>query len=349
MKKSVTIWLWAGIIMVLIQVMIGGITRLTNSGLSITEWNVIKGTIPPLNDTDWNIAFDKYKTFANKQFSSIHADMNMSEFKKIYFWEYFHRLWARLISFVFIFPFLFFLWKKHLSSKVIKWLLIAVMLAAVEAVFGWVMVSSGLNEDNRTWVSAYKLMVHLITATALFGVLIYTYLVFRDEHIPLVRTTNPKNKKMLMWILVVVIIQFSLGALMAGMRAGLIHPYMSILIHFDSFKTLLSGAINADALMNYEASSSIKAVVQLFHRVTAWVILGLISYYYYNSQKAHLASRYLFMMVIAQVILGIITVSQCVGSIPLVWGILHQVFALLLFGVLIWNQFLHSAVKKVNI
>lgn len=106
--RPVRIWLLIGLVMVFIQVVVGGITRLTDSGLSITEWAVIQGTMPPLNEAQWLDAFDKYKVAAKKQFESLHADMSLSEFKVIFFWEYIHRLWARLMGFVFIIPFLYF-------------------------------------------------------------------------------------------------------------------------------------------------------------------------------------------------------------------------------------------------
>ena len=109
-KKWVSAWLAIGLILVFVQVVIGGITRLTDSGLSITEWELVKGVIPPLNEDAWNIAFEKYQTHAKKQFETIHQSMTMSEFKTIYFWEWFHRLWARSMGLIFFFPFVFFVY-----------------------------------------------------------------------------------------------------------------------------------------------------------------------------------------------------------------------------------------------
>jgi len=103
-------WLMIGLVMVFFQVFIGGVTRLTDSGLSITEWAVIQGTLPPMDTEAWEVAFEKYKVSAKRQYESLHGDMTMSEFKVIFFWEYFHRLWARLMGFVFIIPFFFFLY-----------------------------------------------------------------------------------------------------------------------------------------------------------------------------------------------------------------------------------------------
>ena len=179
-SQPVRIWLFIGVAMVFMQVVIGGITRLTDSGLSITEWAVIQGTIPPLNEVEWVGAFDKYKIAAKKQYETIHAGMTLSEFKVIFFWEYFHRLWARTLGFVFLFPFLFFLLKKQIPNWLLKRLGITVGLAAVVATFGWIMVASGLNTDNRTWVSAYKLVGHLSLATILFAYLTWTWFLARQ-------------------------------------------------------------------------------------------------------------------------------------------------------------------------
>jgi len=174
--KSVQLWLFTGLILVFFQVFIGGVTRLTDSGLSITEWAVIQGTLPPMNEVEWELAFDKYKVAAKRQYEALHGDMTLSEFKFIYFWEYFHRLWARMMGFIFLFPFLYFLYKKMLPKWLIKRLAVVILLAMLAAVFGWIMVASGLHNDNRTWVSAYKLMIHLAIATILFAYLFWTYL-----------------------------------------------------------------------------------------------------------------------------------------------------------------------------
>jgi cytochrome c oxidase assembly protein subunit 15 len=118
--RPVRVWLFIGVFMVFMQVVIGGITRLTDSGLSITEWAVIQGTMPPTNVVEWEQAFTEYQVMAKKQFETLHADMTLSEFKVIYFWEYFHRLWARTMGFVFIFPFIFFLWKRGSYQRLLK-------------------------------------------------------------------------------------------------------------------------------------------------------------------------------------------------------------------------------------
>ena len=156
----VKVWLLVGIIMIFFQVVIGGVTRLTGSGLSITKWEIILGTFPPVNAQQWMEAFDLYK--ATPQYQQINEGMNLKEFKFIYFWEYFHRLWARLMGFVFLIPFLLFYFRGFFDKWLTKRLVIVFLLAALVASFGWIMVASGL--IHRPWVNAYKLTMHLSLA-----------------------------------------------------------------------------------------------------------------------------------------------------------------------------------------
>lgn len=336
-KKSVRIWLFIGLILIFVQIIIGGITRLTDSGLSITEWEVIKGTIPPLNEDAWQIAFDKYKEHAKKQHESLHGDMTLSSFKKIYFWEWFHRLWAKSMGFIFLFPFLFFVFKKMMPTWLAKRLGIVILLAATVAVFGWIMVASGLNEDNRTWVSAYKLLTHLILASILFGYLFWTWLKASYPQ-PLVYQVD-KLRKFSQIIVAVVLVQISLGALMAGMRAGLIHPYFPMFIKFDNLLAAfnMDGANISEKLINYETGTYMKGFVQIAHRSVAYVlsILILIFYFkcrpYFHHKKIRVTNNLLISMLIIQFILGVLTIINCFGKIPLVYGVLHQAGALILF------------------
>ena len=348
-SRIVQIWLLAGLILVFFQVFIGGVTRLTDSGLSITEWAVIQGTLPPLNEADWLIAFDKYKIAAKKQYESLHADMTLSEFKFIFFWEYFHRLWARMMGFIFLFPFLYFLYKKMLPKWLIKRLGIVILLAMLAAVFGWIMVASGLNDDNRTWVSAYKLMTHLAIATVLFGYLFWTYLLASQK-----RNQNSDQIVALgriSWGLTgFVFIQILFGALMAGMRAGMVHPYFPILIEWERFSNILSG-IDAGSISNYESSATIKAWVQILHRFTAYALVIFCFWFANKVWKSEISKELrkgvwmLVSLLGIQFLLGILTIINCIGSIPLTYAVLHQSVALLLFASILYINFLMQRKK----
>lgn len=357
--KAVSNWLLIGVVLVFFQVVIGGVTRLTDSGLSITEWAVIQGTLPPLNEVEWNEAFDKYKVHASKQYLSLHADMSISEFKVIFFWEYFHRLWARMMGFAFLFPFLFFLFKKRLSGRLIRRLSVVILLAMCAATFGWIMVASGLNDDSRTWVSAYKLIIHLGIATTLIAYLYKTYLISLDDQkelrfrflIPFFTKINLKGDKLSSFkfgriILVVLFIQILLGGLMAGMRAGLIHPHFPLFVNFDRFVLALE-AINQSIeteIVNYEPSSSIKAIVQIFHRSMAYILLIISAIYGIYLQRRNLLNKYskTFLIVLAiQFLLGVLTIINCFGSVPVFYGAAHQAVALvLLLSLLRFDHFL---------
>jgi heme a synthase len=159
-KKKVVLWLLSGCFLIFIMVVVGGITRLTGSGLSITEWNVVMGAVPPMNETEWQQAFDRYKQIP--QYAKINYDFDLSDFKQIYFWEYLHRLIGRMIGLVFLLPFIYFLWKKKLSREWILKSLFLFALGGLQGFLGWFMVKSGLTE--RTSVSHYRLAIHLIAA-----------------------------------------------------------------------------------------------------------------------------------------------------------------------------------------
>lgn len=357
--RIVRLWLMAGIVLIFVQVNIGGITRLTDSGLSITEWEVIEGTLPPLNEGAWMEAFDKYKLHAEKQYEEIHggADMTMSEFKVIYFWEWFHRFWARSIGFIFLFPFIFFVYKKWLPTWLIKRLGIVVAFAALAAVFGIIMVYSGFNDDTRTWVSAYKLLGHLSIACLTFGYLFWTWLKVKypgDKFMIYNRPDSPliSIKPLLKTITVVLLIQIGFGALMAGMRAGLVHPYLTVFNHGDQFWAMLmsneDGSL-ADTIVDYEKSQSIKAWVQLFHRLTAYLLSGLILWYMYkiklklrfphSYQHVSKGATWMCVMLLVQVLLGIMTIVNSIGKIPLIYGVLHQAGALLLLAFVLFSTY----------
>jgi cytochrome c oxidase assembly protein subunit 15 len=335
--RIVGYWLLLGVFLVFMQVVIGGVTRLTNSGLSMTEWKPLS-VLPPLNEADWQSEFEAYRTIAAKQFNSLHAEMTLSEFKYIYFWEYFHRLWARMMGFAFLFPFLYFLWKGWLPPRLLKRLGVVIGIAAVAAVAGWYMVASGLNNDKRTWVSAYRLMLHLGIATALFGYLLWTaYMVLKpsatDNGFPALRRFG--------WALTgLLLVQIVLGGLMAGTRAGLLHPYWPVFDHWGAFVPHLldQNQMNAGSLIDYEPNSLLKAWVQILHRTAAVLLVAVALWFSAFSGRFAVSGsfrvgRAIFQMLLAvQFALGVFTVINCRGQVPAGLGSMHQACAFLLLG-----------------
>lgn len=340
-RKWISIWLAIGLILVFVQVIIGGITRLTDSGLSITEWELVKGVLPPTNEDAWTLAFEKYQTHAKKQFESIHSDMSLKEFKRIYFWEWFHRLWARSMGLIFIFPFIFFLSKKWIPKWLLFRLSVVIALAAFAGVFGWIMVASGLNNDNRTWVSAYKLAAHLLIATSLFSYLFYTFVKVR--HLEEEHYKYPKLKTLAVITIIICLVQITFGAFMAGMRAGAIHPHWPFFLGNQSLLALLLPSDTAGGLeiINYERQVWIKALVQVVHRTTALILLILSATIFYLSRGKESilrkASLTILALVSLQYLLGILTIIGIIGNkTPVFLGVAHQGLALLFLASILY-------------
>src|SRR5882724_9785858 len=145
-SRPVAIWVKTGVFMLLVQVILGGVTRLTGSGLSITEWNVVTGTVPPLNSTQWQDAFDKYRQ--TPQFQILNSGFTLHDFKFIFFWEWFHRFWARMLGIVFAIGFVFFFVKKYFDRQMIRPFVILFLLGGLQGLIGWLMVTSGLNDEH---------------------------------------------------------------------------------------------------------------------------------------------------------------------------------------------------------
>ena len=163
-QRAVAVWIMIGVAMLIVQILLGGITRLTGSGLSITEWDVITGTVPPMNEQQWQEEFSKYQ--ATPQYRLLNSDFNLRDFKSIFFWEWFHRFWGRLIAVAFAIPFIIFLVQKRFTPQMIRPLLILFLLGALQGAVGWIMVASGLTGD-AIYVKPAKLMMHFILACLL--------------------------------------------------------------------------------------------------------------------------------------------------------------------------------------
>jgi cytochrome c oxidase assembly protein subunit 15 len=263
--------------------------------------------------------------------------MSISEFKVIFFWEYIHRFWARFMGIVFAVPFLWFLWNKQFPKWLIKRLGIVVSLAAAAATFGWIMVASGLNDDTRTWVSAYKLIIHLGLASTLLGYLFWTYLLAaqpqrQDCHFA-------AQQRFGIIVTFVLVVQILFGGLMAGMRAGLIHPYFPLFVEGNRFWSIFSDTsqFNLSAINDYESSLYIKGIVQILHRSTAYILVSLLLLFIVRLVKKPISARLfngsvsLGVIVGIQFFLGVLTIVNSIGNIPVAYGSIHQGVALLLF------------------
>ena len=337
---AVKVWLALGLFMIFIQVVVGGVTRLTGSGLSITKWEIVTGTLPPLNAREWEEAFGLYK--ATPQYAKINEGMTMSEFRFIYFWEYIHRLWARLMGFVFIIPLAYFWIRGMVDKPLLKRLGMVFLLAALVASFGWVMVASGL--VDRPWVNAYKLAMHLSLALILFSYLLWTtFKAFQPER-PVLH--NRLLKKAAQAITGITALQIVLGGIMAGMKAGLFYPTWPDM-NGEAIPGILLSAANwsVENFVNYDASLFMPALVQLAHRSVAYMLTISVLWFFYKAVKFNpppllkVGLYLLISVLIIQMLLGVLTVINSIGAIPVGYGVFHQAGALLLLTVILFVDF----------
>jgi heme a synthase len=325
-NKKVAIWLLSGCFLIFAMVVLGGITRLTGSGLSITEWNVIMGTLPPLNEKQWSDAFEKYKQIP--QFQKLNYNYSLDDFKKIFFWEYLHRLIGRLIGVVFIIPFIYFLVKKKLDREWIQKSLFLFVLGAVQGFLGWFMVKSGLTD--RTSVSHYRLAIHLVTAFITFG---FTFWYALQLLYPNERNSHTwKIYKLLKYILAFVTLQIIYGAFVSGMKAGRFA---------NTFPTMdgewIPSGIHAMS-PGYINLFENPITVQFIHRWVAMTIVILVILLVVKSRQivlsAHLSKtiNLCLIMVIFQFILGLLTLLY---KVPIAMAVMHLVGGFALFTIVI--------------
>lgn len=327
--KTIRIWLLIGLMMLIVQVVLGGITRLTGSGLSITRWDIITGVIPPLNATEWVNAFELYKE--TPQFRKINSTLTIQEFKFIFFWEYFHRLWVRSLGFIFLIPFIIFVIKKQIDLFLIKRLGIVILLTILTASAGWIMVQSGL--VNRPWVNAYKLTIHFTLAVLVVWAMVKTvsdvYLLGSEKRIP--------SKKIVPFVISIVFVQMITAGLMAGMKAGLYYPsWPNMNGEFIPGVLLNSENWKWHNMINYDSYLFAPALIQFIHRMLAYVLAALTIYMFFKlkSKVEESSKKWLnitLILVLVQVLLGILTVLNVQGKIPLFLGVSHQLVGLLYF------------------
>lgn len=343
--KTIRFWLLTGLVMLIGQVILGGITRLTGSGLSITSWDIVTGVIPPLNKQQWLELFELYKQ--TPQFHKINADFSLKDFKFIYFWEYFHRLWVRMLGIIFLIPFIIFVIRKQIDGFLIKRLALVVFLTALTASAGWIMVMSGL--IDRPWVNAYKLTLHFMLAVLTIGAMVKC---IADVYLMENRPKKGQTRFVLI-LLVLTVIQLIFAGLMAGMRAGLYYAtWPSMNGTFIPEVLMDSSNWTWHNLTNYDEFAFAPALVQFIHRMLAYVILTL-TVYFYHKKRNHVhttAIKWLttsYLLVVFQVFLGIMTLLRIKTGIPLGYGTLHQLVGILYFMSLLFLYY--SLRKKISI
>lgn len=338
-QKAVANWIFIGVGMLLVQVILGGITRLTGSGLSITEWNVVTGALPPLNEQQWLTEFDKYKH--TPQFLLLNSDFGISNFKFIFFWEWFHRFWARLIGVVFIVGFIYLLLKKYLKPAMVKPLLILFLLGALQGAIGWIMVKSGLTDD-MVYVKPLKLALHFVFA---LGLICYAWWFALQLSVPVVQIVRMTVLRNCSWfILVVLFFQLIYGALMAGHKAA---------SAASTWPTINGSWVPGNLFSSAASFVENKITVHFIHRGLAYLLLLFTVIWTIYARRLRDASSFFektkwipLSIILLQVVLGIAAVLSSPSIIPNRWGLfdwiaqLHQVVGMIYLLTMVWMLYL---------
>jgi len=325
-RAAVRFWLMAVAALVFLMVLVGGATRLTESGLSITQWKPVTGVIPPMSGADWQAEFDRYKQIP--QFAALNADMTLDGFKTIFWWEWAHRLLARIVGAAFIIPALWFWRQGQLKGALGRQVAVATGLLALEPIVGWWMVSSGLSE--RTEVAQQRLALHLLIAAATFGALIYAAAGLGER--PRLEAAAGRGFVTSTRLFVAAVFcQLGLGALVAGLRAGLI---------YNTWPLMGSSFIPSEAFKPgwLEAMLNDPATAQFDHRLVAYgvvafaVVQAVVAFRI--APGAPVASRTVILAAVALIQVGL-GVATLLSLIPIELALAHQALALVLFGLAI--------------
>ena len=314
-KRFVEIWLYTMFILIFLIVAVGGLTRLTDSGLSITEWELFKGILPPLSNDKWIFYFDEYKKIP--EYAEINYNMTLSEFKVIYYWEYGHRILARLIGLFSIVPLVYlFLKYKNERKNIYKYFLIFILIC-FQGFLGWFMVKSGL--VNNTDVSHYRLALHLSVALLIIS-LVYWFLI---SNLNIKKFLVKIPNRILNIFLILIVIQIILGAFLAGLDGGLLYNTWPDMNGF-----VIPTDVNFKDLFALDSTNN-PSVIQFYHRKIAYVIFLFLIYLNYLFLKKGMDYKIFIILNLAilfQIALGIITL---LSGVKISYASLHQLGSIL--------------------
>ena len=313
-------WLIVVAVLIAVMVLVGGATRLTESGLSIVEWKPVTGALPPLNAAQWNEAFDGYK--AIPQYRQLNAGMSLDEFKTIFWWEWSHRLLGRVIGAAYLLPFLWFLWRGVLGGELRRRLWVIFGLGALQGAIGWWMVASGLSE--RVEVSQYRLATHLVLALLIFAGIVWTLRRLGEAAVP---AAAPRLKISALILLALTFVQLYLGALVAGLRAGNI---------YNTWPDIDGGFVPSAARLFFETPwwrnlFENTLTVQFEHRMVAYTLLVLAILHAIDAALLRAGKSvidgalWLLGILALQATLGILTL---LNQVPMDLALAHQAVAI---------------------
>ena len=318
-NQILTYWLLTMIILVFLIIVVGGLTRLTDSGLSITQWELFKGILPPLRESTWINYFNLYKEIP--QFKFINPTMTLTEFKVIFYWEYFHRLLGRIIGLVYLIPLIFLSFQNIVEKKTLKIFYFIFFLILTQGILGWYMVESGL--VINTSVSHFRLSLHLFFAFIIISFLIWNYFNFKYKKNKVFFNLDNKLTKLLFLF---ILVQIIIGAFVSGLDAGLIYqtwPKMNLAYFPDDLQT---NQLNLKYLFNSQS------FVQFLHRTFAYLIIFFTIIIGFKmilqKQKKHILNYLIVLFVLTiQVLLGIFTL---ISGLNLYLASLHQITSVIL-------------------
>jgi cytochrome c oxidase assembly protein subunit 15 len=313
-----SIWLIGLIFLVGSIIVVGGLTRLTESGLSITKWEIFKGILPPLNHEQWQKYFLEYKTIP--QYILLNSSMTLQEFKVIFLWEYFHRILGRIIGIFFLIPFIFFIYKKTLSKYLTLRLSIIFFLIIIQGVIGWYMVKSGL--INNVSVSHYRLALHLFFAFIIFSTLIWTYMNYNHDNHKFFFQLN-SDFLSLKILLFLIFFQIIIGAFVSGLDAGRI---------YQTWPLMNGHYFPNDGFVNNLFNFRDPGFVQFFHRNIAYLIFILTLYTGFSIYKKKIQNLYypflfFLLFILSQMLLGIFVLHT---NVNIYFASLHQISSIFL-------------------
>ncbi len=322
--RQVAFWLLAVCAAIFFMIVLGGVTRLTHSGLSMVEWEPIMGIVPPLDQAEWEATFEKYKQSPEYQ---LNIGMDVEGFKSIFLLEYLHRVWGRLIGLIFLLPFLYFLIKGKISKPMVPKLVIMFVLGGLQGVLGWYMVKSGLVHDPQ--VSQYRLTAHLLAALVIYAYILWTALgLLYPRSSPYVVESVPMLNRFALFVTGLLTVTIASGGFVAGLKAGL---------GYNTFP-LMGGQFIPDGMFAlepwYRNFFENIAAVQFDHRLLAELSLVVVAILWFLARRYHLSARtrvafhLLFAMTVVQVILGVMTLLLVV---PTWLAATHQGGAVVLF------------------
>ena len=329
-RRQIALWLFICSAMVFATLVVGGVTRLTHSGLSIVEWQPIVGTIPPLNQTEWEATFDKYKQ--TPEYQKVNHRMSLDEFKGIFYWEYWHRVLGRGIGLVFFLPYLYFLLRRRIEGS-LAWKLAGIfILGGMQGAMGWYMVKSGLVDDPR--VSQYRLTAHLSLAFVIFIAMMWVALdLLKPRAAAAVRAAPVSLQRFGFGLALLAFYMVVTGGFVAGIRAGKA---------YNTFPLMNGHVLPPESFVIdpwYLNFFNNMALVQFDHRLGAWLLALLAPWFWLKlrsapvSGTARLAATILLLALAVQIALGIATLLL---AVPVALGAAHQGGSMVVFGILLW-------------